>query len=80
MTIDSVLLELPSETTNINVVKGMIIARLLHDKIITEEQSEEYTHKWQMIIIKPNWFGKCIKFFKKENLNKYLYKYVKFEE
>jgi putative heme iron utilization protein len=80
MKIDSELIELESNTKNANSVKEIVIATLLENGIINEEQASEYVNNWQVIIFKRSWFERWANFFKKDDLNAYQYKFVKFEE
>lgn len=81
MKIDSLLLEIEKYTENANGVKEIVIARLLFDKIITEEQAKEYSEKWNIVIIKNGWFTRWAKSFGRDkNSDDYTYKYLKFED
>jgi hypothetical protein len=60
-------------------VKEIVIATLLENGIINEEQASEYVNNWQVIIFKRSWFERWANFFKKDDLNAYQYKFVKFE-
>jgi len=77
--IDGMLMELDSLTENANKVKDIVLERLLYDKIITAEQLDEYSEKWQMIVIKSNWFKKWMNKYSK-NEERYFYKFVRFQE
>lgn len=79
MTIDQQLLEIEDNTRNANTVKELVIGRLLTDKVITEDQAREYTEKWQVIVIKTNWFERWMNAFNKEK-GSYRLKFVKFED
>ncbi len=80
MQIDSVLITLGSETQNINLVKDIVIGRLLKDGVITEDQSKIYTEKWNVIMVKKSWFKRWSDKFFKGDEKGYVYKYVKFED
>jgi hypothetical protein len=58
----------------------MVLERLVHDKIINKEIALEYSEKWQIIVIKNNWFKTWVKKFNISNPNQYIFKYVKFED
>ena len=74
---DLQLVELPSVTENGNKVKNLVIQQLHKDGVITQEQWEEYTTSWNIILIKPSWFQRWkSKYF--PNSNDYMYQYVKF--
>ena len=78
--VDSMLLTLEEDIKNANTVKEVVIERLLKDKVLTEEQAEEYTDKWQMIIIKPSWFERWMEKLNIKTPNNYRFKYVRFED
>jgi hypothetical protein len=78
--VDSMLLTLEEDIKNANTVKEVVIERLLKDKVLTEEQAEEYMDKWQMIIIKPSWFERWMEKLKIKTPNNYRFKYVRFED
>ena len=78
--IDEQILNLEQDTKNANILKEIVVRQLLDDKVITEEQADEYVTKWQIIIVKYGWFER---WFKSLNSNKlqsaYTYKYVRFQ-
>lgn len=79
-TIDDTLLEIEQHTQNANSVKEIVLSRLEEDGVITPEQASLYADKWQVIIIKKNWFQRWMKKFGKPNGGSYQFKYVKFED
>ena len=78
--LDSMLLSLEEDIKNANTVKDLVIQRLLDDKVITDQQAEDYADKWQVIIIKPLWFERWMEKLNIKTPNNYRYKYVKFED
>jgi type II secretory pathway component PulL len=50
------------------------------DKVLTDQQAEDYADKWQVIIIKPTWFERWMEKLNIKTSNNYLYKYVRFED
>jgi hypothetical protein len=78
--IDSMILSLEGDIKNANTVKDLVIKRLLDDKVITDQQAEDYADKWQVIIIKPSWFERWMEKLNIKTPNSYRYKYVKFED
>jgi hypothetical protein len=78
--VDSMLLTLEDDIKNANVVKELVIERLVKDKVIASQQAEEYADKWQVIIIKPAWFERWMEKLKIKTPNSYRFKYVKFED
>jgi hypothetical protein len=79
MQTESTLLELPVLTANGNLVKEIVIERLLKEKIISKTDAEEYCDRWQIIVIKNGWFKKWAKKFNKP-VDDYVYKFVKIED
>lgn len=79
-TIDGFLLEIETYTKNANITKDIVLARLANDGVITEEQLNNYSENWQIVIVKKTWFKKWMDKFCKDESNLYIYKYVKFEE
>jgi hypothetical protein len=78
--VDSMLLSLEGDIKNANTVKDLVIQRLLDDKVITDQQAEDYADKWQVIIIKPSWFERWMEKLNIKTPNSYQFKYVKFED
>jgi hypothetical protein len=80
--IDGIILEIENHIGNANVVKDIVLARLVMDKVISEEMAQDYSENWQIIVIKPSWFKKWFdKFRKPKGIDDiYEYKYVRFEE
>ena len=77
--IDSMILSAEEYTLNANSVKDMIIQRLLNDRVISEENAMLYTEKWQVIVVKNNWFERWMKKFDRKK-DSWSYKYLKFED
>jgi hypothetical protein len=79
--IDSLLLSMESNIENANSVKEIVLAQLLNDKVITNEQAEMYATKWQVIVIKYGWFQRWLKTLAKVyKAEEYGFKYVRFED
>ena len=78
---DKMMFELDYFLKNSNVVKELVIQRLLKDGVLNDAQASEYTEKWNVIIIKPSWFEKWRNKFRGgvDNDN-YVFKFVKFED
>jgi hypothetical protein len=77
---DSQLLEIERDTQNANSVKEIVLAQLLSDKVITNEQAHLYVTKWQVIVIKYGWFERWFKTLTGRKATDYSYKYVRFED
>lgn len=80
MKIETVQLEIDNYTKNANVVKGMVIKRMLLDGILTPEKADEYMTKWQVIVFKKSWFKQWVDKFSKNEPDGWGYNFVKFEE
>jgi hypothetical protein len=79
--IDSQLLEIERDTQNANSVKEIVLAQLLSDKVITNEQAQMYVTQWQVIVIKYGWFERWFKTLRTgRKATDYSYKYVRFED
>jgi hypothetical protein len=77
--IDSMLASIEEYTLNANQVKDLVLERLLKNEIITEQNAFDYSEKWQVIVVKSNWFERwCEKFGLKKDGYKYMF--VKFED
>ena len=71
---EDMLLNIESNTKNANMVKNMVLGRLLYDEIISEEEQKDYETNWQMILIKKSWFSKLVS----KDKNPWVYKLVNF--
>ena len=85
MQIDDMILNLDANHMNFDCVKSIILYRLLQDKKITKEIFETYNTKWNIIIVKKNWFKSWAQKFwgskiKDENISDYQFRFVKFED
>ena len=76
---DSMLISLEEYTLNANQVKDLVLERLENDGLITNQNALDYAEKWQIIIIKSNWFERWREKFgiKKDG---YKFKFVRFED
>jgi hypothetical protein len=80
MKIDNITLELGNYTQNANFVKEIVLQRLLTDNVINEEQAQQYSEKWNVIVIKKGWFKRWMDKFSSADSDEYFYKFVKFED
>ena len=78
--IDGMLIEIDDNIKNANIVKEIILERMVFDNIIDSEQQKEYLEKWQVIIVKKSWFTSWVAKHTKGDKNGYYFKFVKFEE
>jgi len=77
--LDSNLVSIECDTINANLVKDIVLERLEKDGVITNVQALEYSEKWQVIVMKTNWFKRWLDKYKMTK-DSYQYKYVKFED
>ena len=75
MEIDRTIIDMEDNVYNSNLCKEVVLRQLLLDGVITDKQYDEYTVEWNIVIVKKSWFKK---FFKCDDNNIYVYKYVKF--
>jgi hypothetical protein len=54
-------LEIDQYTENANKVKDHVLDKLFKDQVITLEEHELYTTKWQIIVFKYGWFKRWFK-------------------
>lgn len=77
--IDSMLVSLEEYTSNANQVKDLVLERLAKDGVITSQNALDYAEKWQIVLIKSNWFERWCKKFQIKTEG-YRYKFVRFED
>jgi hypothetical protein len=58
MQVDAMILEIDRYTENANTVKDIVLKQLVKDGVISSDQCEEYSSKWQFMIFKYGWFKK----------------------
>ena len=89
-TIDNIMINYEDEVYNANQIKEIVLQKLKDDKIIDEKQHQELINKYQIILIKRNWFkryyNKMYDILKPKNVDskdkfliQYQYKLVEFE-
>lgn len=76
--IDNILVNIESEVLNSNTIKDIVLDRLLQDKLISEQQFDDYSNNWQIIIVKKSWFKKWKDNLLENDKNDYMYQFVKF--
>lgn len=79
MELDSIQTELPFHIKNANTVKEIILAQLLKDSKISEEDFNNYCLNYQIIVFKRSWFETWFKKFFNSKEDEYQFKLVKFE-
>lgn len=67
------------EIDNHNKTKNVVLERLLKDKIITQEQYDEYSINWNILLVKRNWFKKLCDLFKIDDREGYSIIYTRFD-
>ena len=78
--IDTQLVSMESDTLNANIVKLTVIEKLFNNGVITEEQADEYTVNWNIVIVKRSWFKRFFGIKNNEGDEKgYIYRYVNFK-
>lgn len=81
MLIDNILLEIPTQIKNAQIIKEIILEKLVEEKLITSEQANNFDDEYQLIIFKRSWYSKWwnnVTKGTKEELENYQYKLVKF--
>ena len=71
--------ELGNDTINANAVKDLVLYRLQKDGVISESVADNYSEKWQVVILKNAWYKNWVKKFNK-NKDAWTYGYLNFED
>lgn len=58
---DTQLLKLDDDMSNYNKVKNLIIAKLVSEGYMSEEEGEEFIDRCQVMVYKGAWFSKWFK-------------------
>lgn len=58
--IDSMLINLESDSKNANMVYGITINALVNEGYLTHEQATKILKSYAIIILKPSWFHKLL--------------------
>jgi len=62
---DSQIIELEQDTVNYNVVKEIVIKKLIEEGSLSKEEGEEFIDRCQVVVVKNGWFQRwCTKFAK----------------
>lgn len=62
---DSYLLEIEQDVQNYNVVKEVVVAKLVEEGLLSEEDGEDFVDRCQVVVVKNGWFKRwCAKFSK----------------
>ena len=54
------LISLEDNIQNFNKVKNLIIAKIVEEGYMSEEEGEEFVDRCQVMLYKGTWFTKCI--------------------
>ena len=68
---DSYLLEMEQDVKNYNVVKDLVIAKLVDEGLMSQEDGEDFIDRCQIIIVKNGWFKRWCSKFSKGNESMY---------
>ena len=62
---DSYLMEMEQDVQNYNVVKELVIRKLIEEGLISGEDGEDFMERCQVVVVKNGWFKRwCSKFAK----------------
>lgn len=62
---DSYLVEMEQDIQNYNVVKELVINKLVDEGLVSQEDGEDFIDRCQIIVVKNGWFKRwCSKFSK----------------
>lgn len=50
--------ELESEMTNYNLVKELVIGKLVEENLLDQDDANEFIERCQVLVYKGNWFSK----------------------
>jgi hypothetical protein len=68
---DSYLLEMEQDVKNYNVVKDLVIAKLVDEGLMSQEDGEDFIDRCQIIVVKNGWFKRWCSKFSKGNESMY---------
>ena len=68
---DSYLLEMEQDVQNYNVVKEIVVAKLIDEGLMSQEDGEDFINRCQIIVVKNGWFKRWCSKFSKGNEEKY---------
>jgi hypothetical protein len=68
---DSQLLEMEQDVQNYNVVKELVINKLIDEGLVSQKDGEDFIDRCQIIIVKNGWFKRWCSKFSKGNENMY---------
>ena len=78
--VDNQLLTLDQDIQNANKVKRIVVASLIENGYISEEDGHDFSERYQVIIYKNSWFKDFVKkFLPDSDPNGYRYKIVEMQ-
>ena len=78
--VDNQLLSLDQDIQNANKVKRIVVASLIENGYISEEDGHDFSERYQVMIFKNSWFKDFVKkFLPDSDTNGYRYKIVEMQ-
>lgn len=68
---DSYLVEMEQDIQNYNVVKELVIDKLIDEGLISQEDGDSFVDRCQIIVVKNGWFKRWCSKFSKGNESMY---------
>lgn len=68
---DSYLLEMEQDVQNYNVVKELVVNKLVDEGLVSQEDGEDFIDRCQIIVVKNGWFKRWCSKFSKGNESTY---------
>jgi hypothetical protein len=68
---DSYLVEMEQDIQNYNVVKELVINKLVDEGLMSQEDGEDFIDRCQIIVVKNGWFKRWCSKFSKGNESMY---------
>ena len=73
--------ELTDKITNANIVKSLVLEKLVEEKLISKEEADKFDETYQITVINSSWFpviSRLLKAIKKDYTPQYVYKFIKY--
>ena len=68
---DSYLMEMEQDVQNYNVVKELVVNKLVDEGLVSQKDGEDFIDRCQIIVVKNGWFKRWCSKFSKGNENMY---------
>jgi len=68
---DSYLMEMEQDVQNYNVVKELVINKLVDEGLMSQEDGEDFIDRCQIVVVKNGWFKRWCSKFSKGNESMY---------